>query len=58
MFGCYTIADSWTFIRAEVECIDGDKPLMRLEISREYVEKLEAETIARILKKIVSARVI
>jgi len=29
-------------------------PRMRLEYSREYVEKLEAETILRILKGIVA----
>ncbi|CAK0761964.1 hypothetical protein CCP3SC15_270027 [Gammaproteobacteria bacterium] len=56
IFGCYTIADTWTFIRAEVESIDADKPVMRLETSREYVEKLEAETIVRILKKIVLSK--
>lgn len=58
IFGCYTIADSWTFIRAEVENIASDKPIMRLETSREYVEKLEAETIVRILKKIVLSKTI
>lgn len=54
IFGCYTIADSWTFIRAEVEEIDSDLPVLRVEYSREYVEKLEAETIFKILKGIVS----
>lgn len=54
MFGCYTIADSWTFLRAEVSNIDTDLPTMQIENSREYVEKLEAETIMLILKQIVS----
>ncbi len=54
MFGCYTIADSWTFVRAEVEGIDTDLPTMRIESSREYVEKIETETIFKILKNIVS----
>lgn len=56
IFGCYTIADTWTFIRAEVSQIDSDRPVMRVETSREYVEKLEAQTIVRILKKIISLK--
>lgn len=52
IFGCYTIADIWKFVRAEIEGIDTDKPTMRLEYSREYSEKLEAETILKILKMI------
>jgi len=56
MFGCYTIADTWTFMRAEVADIDTNKPTMHLETSREYSEKLEAASIARILKKIVSSK--
>ncbi len=54
MFGCYTIADSWTFLRAEVENIETNKPVLRVEYSREYVEKLEADKILKILKGIVS----
>ncbi|UBF27362.1 hypothetical protein K9N68_05225 [Kovacikia minuta CCNUW1] len=56
MFGCYTIADTWTFFRAEVSQIDNDKPLLILESSPEYGEKLEAKTILKILKGIVSRR--
>lgn len=56
IFGCYTIADNWKFMRAEIEGIEADKPTMRLEYSREYVEKLEAEIILKILKTIVSTR--
>ncbi|MGK7873337.1 MAG: hypothetical protein AB4426_08490 [Xenococcaceae cyanobacterium] len=54
IFGCYTIADSWTFLRAEVEGIEAEKPKIQVEYSREYVEKIEAETILKILKGIVS----
>jgi len=57
IFGCYTIADSWTFIRAEIEKIETNKPVMRVTTSREYVEKLEAEQIARILKHIVQLKI-
>jgi hypothetical protein len=54
IWGCYTVADSWTFIRAIVEEIDSSEPKMTIESSREYVEKLEAETIFKIMKQIVS----
>jgi hypothetical protein len=54
IFGCYTIADSWTFIRAQITDIEYDIPKMRIESTREYVEKIEAETILKILKFLVS----
>jgi len=52
IFGCYTISDSWTFIRAMVEQIDTESPHLTIESSREYIEKIEAETILRILNRI------
>jgi hypothetical protein len=54
VFGCYTIADTWKFLRAELTDIDTEQPTLRLEYSREYVEKLETETIFKILKTIVA----
>ena len=54
IFGCYTIADVWKFMRAEVEGIDSEKPTIRIEYSREYVQKNEPEIILKILKGIVS----
>jgi hypothetical protein len=57
VFGCYTIADTWKFVRAEIEGIDTDIPTMRLEYSREYTEKYDAETILKILKSIVAKHV-
>jgi hypothetical protein len=53
IFGCYTIGDVWKFVRAEVSGIASDRPLLRTEYSREYVEKLEAVTILKLLKGIV-----
>jgi hypothetical protein len=38
VFGCYTIADSWTFLRAEVSQIQSDRPLRSIECTREYNE--------------------
>jgi hypothetical protein len=54
IFGCYTIADSWKFVRAEVSDFESDLPLMQVEPSREYTEKLESDTIYKILRLIVS----
>lgn len=51
IFGCYTIGDNWTFVRGQVTGFT-EMPSMTLETSREYAEKLEAETIFQILKSI------
>jgi hypothetical protein len=45
---------TWKFLRAEVDQLNSEKPVIQLEYSREYVEKLETEAIFRILKTIVS----
>ncbi|MGH9837037.1 MAG: hypothetical protein ACREBD_21400 [Blastocatellia bacterium] len=50
IFGCYTIADNWTFVHGLVSEIESDRPAMTVALSREYAEKIEAETILRILK--------
>ena len=50
VFGGYTIADTWKFLKAEIEGIDTNQTQMCIESSREYVEKLEVETIFKILK--------
>jgi hypothetical protein len=54
IFGCYTIADSWTFVRATVSHIDTDRPLLTTEHSQEYTEKTDAATILRTLKSIIN----
>jgi len=53
IFGCYTIGQTWQFVRAEVSRLDIDRPHLFVEYSEEYPEKTEAETIAKILKSIV-----
>jgi len=50
IFGCYTIADNWTFARGLVSDIEAARPTMTVASSREYVERIEAETVLRILK--------
>jgi hypothetical protein len=53
IFGCYTIADAWTFVRGEVGGICSDRPTLTVEFSPEYTEKVEASTILKILKSII-----
>jgi hypothetical protein len=53
MFGCYTIADVWTFVRGVLDWSQ-QKPAMSLLSSREYAEKTEAVTILAILASIVA----
>jgi hypothetical protein len=53
IFGCFTIADSWTFVRADVSAIVSDRPTLTVEFSPEYAEKFDAPRILRILKTII-----
>jgi len=53
IFGCYTVADLWTFLRGTLDWSQ-PKPTMSLLSSREYTEKTEASTILAILESIVS----
>ncbi len=54
LYGCYTVADTWTFVRAEVEGLDTDRPRITVVSSREMSEKAEAATIVKTLKSIVA----
>lgn len=53
VFGCYTIADVWTFVRARFDWAQ-PRPAMSLTVSREYTEKTEAGMILAILAAIVA----
>jgi hypothetical protein len=53
IFGCYTIADTWTFLQGEVRSIDSDRPILSIEYSREYTQKYDANTILKLIKSIV-----
>ena len=57
IFGCYTIADSWTFLRAEVSQMQSDRPQLQIECSSEYNERLETATILKLLKQIVAKQI-
>jgi len=52
IYGCYTVADSWIFAHGLVADIESLQPTMTVALSRAYSEKVEAETILRILKSI------
>jgi hypothetical protein len=52
IYGSYTIADVWTFVRGRLDASQG-RPVMSVLSSREYWEKTEATTILAILESIV-----
>ncbi|RKU05467.1 hypothetical protein C6501_19610 [Candidatus Poribacteria bacterium] len=54
IFGCYTINDSWAFVRGVVSDIETDKPTFTLEFSPDYNGILDAEQIVQLLKYIVT----
>lgn len=53
IFGCYTIADTWTFLRGEVRDIDSDRPHLKIEYSQEYAQRHDSVTILKLIKLIV-----
>jgi hypothetical protein len=52
--GCTTVADTFTFVRAEVSALDTPRPSLRVWSSREYTAKSEAPAILAVLKRIVA----
>ncbi len=54
IFGCYTVADSWAFVRGVVGEMDAEKPAFAVEKSRTYNGVSDAERIVQILKAIVA----
>ncbi len=52
IFGCYTIADVWTFVRAAID-LNPPRPVISVLSSSEYWEKNEAASIVAILKSII-----
>ena len=53
IFGCYTVNDSWAFVRGVVSDIETDKPTFTLEFSPDYNGIWDAEHIVQLLKFIV-----
>lgn len=54
--GALAIGATWTFVRADVEGLDTERPAFTVVTSPELSEKFEAVTIAKILKSIVALR--
>ena len=54
IFGCYTVNDSWVFVRGIVSDIETDKPTFTLEFSPVYNGIWDAEQIVQLLKFIVA----
>jgi hypothetical protein len=52
--GCYTIAATWAFVRADIEGLDTERPTFSVVTSPEMNEKSEALAIVKILKSIVA----
>jgi hypothetical protein len=53
IYGCYTIAAVWTFVRGKLDWSQ-PKPALTVLSSREYVEQTEAATILAILESILA----
>jgi hypothetical protein len=53
IFGCYTIADAWTFLRGRLDWSQ-PRPVMSVLTSGEYLEEVHAPAIVAILTSIVA----
>jgi hypothetical protein len=53
IFGCYTIADTWTFVKGELAQVDSERPVLSIEYSYEYTQKYDIVTILKLIKSIV-----
>lgn len=53
IFGCYTVNDSWAFVRGTVSDIETEKPTFTIEFSPVYNGIWDAEHIVQLLKFIV-----
>lgn len=51
-FGCYTVGDIWTFVRAHATQPVGGRLSLTLSWSREYPERSEASNILQVLRHI------
>ena len=54
VFGCYTVNETWVFVRGIVGDMESDKPTFAVEFGPDYHGTLEAEEIVQLLKFIVA----
>lgn len=58
VFGCFTIADTWTFLRGRLVASEAPARLsFDLTISREYEARFESTLVLALLKGVVASRV-
>ena len=57
IFGCYTVNDTWAFVRGVISDIDTEKPTFTLEFSPDYNGISDAESIVQLLKFIVAKQI-
>ncbi len=55
VFGCFTVADTWTFLRGRLAAPSNDPPRLTLDltVSREYEGRFESALVLAILKGVV-----
>ncbi len=57
IFGCYTINETWAFVRGTVSEMESEKPTFAAEFAPVYHGILEAEQIVQLLKFIVAKQI-
>ena len=57
IFGCYTVNETWAFVRGLVGDMESDKPTFAVEFSPDYDCIWEAEEIVQLLKFIVAKQI-
>ncbi len=53
LLGCYNVGDYWTFVHAQADGLDTERPTLEVTVSREYAARVEAKTVLGLLKGIV-----
>ena len=56
IFGCYTVNETWVFVRGVVRNMESEKPTFAVSFAPAYSGTLEAEQIVQLLKFIVAEK--
>ena len=57
IFGCYTVNETWAFVRGVVREMESEKPSFAVSFAPAYSGTLEAEQIVQLLKFIVAKQI-
>ena len=57
IFGCYTVNETWVFVRGVVRNMESEKPTFAVSFAPAYSGTLEAEQIVQLLKFIVAKQI-